>query len=63
MGFGFNLIGLPLLLLATILLLVTFFVTSSKIALILMGALWALVVALFIVSSISRSIETTDYLY
>lgn len=44
MGFGFNLIGFPLLLLATVLLLIYFKVTKSKTVLKILGGLWILII-------------------
>lgn len=47
MGFGFNLIGFPLLILATIGLLIYFLATKKKIALKILGGLWALTILIF----------------
>ena len=47
MGFGFNLFGFPLLILATIGLLIYFLATKKKIALKILGGLWALTIVIF----------------
>ena len=47
MGFGFNLFGFPLLILATVGLLIYFVVTKKKIALKILGGLWALTIFIF----------------
>ena len=47
MGFGFNLFGFPLLILATVGLIIYFFATKKKIALKLLGGLWALTILIF----------------
>ena len=44
MGFGFNLFGFPLLILATVGLLIYFVVTKKKIALKILGGLWVLTI-------------------
>jgi hypothetical protein len=50
MGFGFNLFGFPLLILATFGLLIYFFVSQKKIALIILGGLWVLAISVIILS-------------
>ena len=50
MGFGFNLFGFPLLILATVGLLVYFLATKKKIALKILGGLWALSIIIFCLS-------------
>jgi len=50
MGFGFNLFGFPLLILATVGHLIYFVVTKKKIALKLLGGLWALTIFIFCLS-------------
>jgi len=47
MGFGFNLFGFPLLILATVGLLIYFFATKKKIALKLLAGLWAVTICIF----------------
>ena len=47
MGFGFNLFGFPLLILATVGLIIYFLATKKKIALKLLGGLWALTILIF----------------
>lgn len=53
MGFGFNLIGFPVLLLTTIALLIYFFVSKKKIALKILRALWGLTILIIITAVIS----------
>ena len=53
MGFGFNLIGFPILILTTIGLLIYFFVSKKRIALTILGAIWGLTILVFIASVIS----------
>jgi hypothetical protein len=53
MGFGFNLIGFPLLILSTIGLLIYFFVSKKKISLKILGAIWGLTI-LVIITAIIR---------
>ncbi len=53
MGFGFNLFGFPILILATVGLLIYFFATQKKIALIILGGLWGLTILVFILGSIA----------
>jgi hypothetical protein len=52
MGFGFNLFGFPLLILATVGLLIYFFVSQKKIALIILGGLWVLTISVIILNLI-----------
>jgi len=52
MGFGFNLIGSPLLILATIGLLIAFFLTKQRVVLIILGSLWGLMILLFLFVSV-----------
>ncbi len=52
MGFGFNLFGFPLLILATFGLLIYFFVSQKKIALIILGGLWVLAISVIILNLI-----------
>ncbi len=58
MGFGFNLIGFPLLVFATVGLLIYFAVSKKKIALIILGALWGLTILLFVTAVISDHYRT-----
>ncbi len=55
MGFGFNLIGFPILILTTIGLLIYFFASKKKIALKILGAIWGLIILVFI------SVVISDY--
>ena len=47
MGFGFNLVGFPLLILASVGLIIYFLMTKKKIAIKLLGGLWALTIIVF----------------
>lgn len=58
MGFGFNLIGFPILILTTIGLLVYFFTSKKKIALTILGAIWGLTILVFISAIISDHYRT-----
>ena len=58
MGFGFNLIGFPLLVLATIGLLIYFFASKNKIALKILGAIWSLTILVIITAVISDHFRT-----
>lgn len=58
MGFGFNLIGFPLLILTTIGLLIYFFATKRKIALKILFAIWGLTILVIITVVISNHNRT-----
>ena len=57
MGFGFNLFVFPVLILATIGFLVYFFVTKSKAAIKILCGLWAVIILLFIVATITTNLN------
>ena len=57
MGFGFNLIGFPLLLLATVGLLILFFKTRNKTALKILGGLWCLTILLLVIAMIKTNFD------
>jgi hypothetical protein len=58
MGFGFNLFGFPILILATIGLLIYFFISRKKIALIILSVLWGLTILGFTLGSIAGYYRT-----
>jgi hypothetical protein len=58
MGFGFNLFGLPLLILATIVLLFYSLVKKSSSALKLLGVLWIGVVLIFVLGAVLDNYRT-----
>lgn len=53
MGFGFSLFGFPLLVLATVWLLILFFIYKKKIVLFILVGMWGLVIALFFFVSLA----------
>jgi hypothetical protein len=58
MGFGFNLFGFPILILATVGLLIYFFASQKKIALIILSGLWGLTILIFILGAIADHYRT-----
>lgn len=58
MGFGFNLIGFPILILMTFGLLLYFFATKKKIALKILAAIWGLISLVLILAVISDHYRT-----
>jgi hypothetical protein len=58
MGFGFNLIGFPILILATVGLLIYFLVSQKKIALRILGGLLGLTILVFILGRIADHYRT-----
>ena len=58
MGFGFNLIGFPLLVLTTVGLLIYFAISKKKIALIILITLWGFTIFLFVTVIISNRYRT-----
>ena len=58
MGFGFNLIGFPLLVLVTIGLLIYYFASKNKIVLKILGAIWSLTILVIITAVISDHFRT-----
>jgi len=58
MGFGFNLIGFPLLMLTTLGLLVYFFITKKTIALKFLGIVWLLTIVIIAVGLIADHFRT-----
>ncbi len=57
MGFGFNLIGFPLLLLATVALLIFYFKTKNKTALKIVGTLWCFATLTVIIATITTNFD------
>ena len=57
MAFGFNLIGFPLLLLATAGLIIYYLIKRSKLSLIILASLWVLTILFFITTSVITSFD------